>query len=292
VALSDEEARTCADLGRAWELGEVVRDGRLVQRGGVCPFSTPQGRCRIHAELGPQAKPSICRQYPLILVDADGERRAGIDPGCTHAFQPGGAELILPPDTPARTSTLAPEQRRAERGLLQLLGSATSVEQALSALGGGPAGDSAGLGARWLERLRAAQLERSLQVADLSPAWRRQLAPFARTAQLERVPTQTNLRPHEQAWALEATRRMIFLRLASGIPLLQGTALLCLLGASSLGWLNTGMDPATSFGGSLAAWLRALRRPWFWLALTPDAQTMAWLAQGGRRRGSSGSAGR
>ena len=282
VALSEEEARTCAALSHAWQLGEVVRKGRLVHQSGLCPFATPQGRCRIHAEQGALAKPAICRQYPLVLVDADGERRAGIDPGCAYANEPGGTELALPPEIPARSSTLAPEQRQAERGLLQLLGTVTRVEEALCALGGDPAADCAALQRRWLARLRAAQLERCLQLEDLSPTWRRHLSPFVRAAQLEEAPTDTSLPPHEQAWALEATRRMIFLRLASGIPVLQGVALLSLLGALSLGWLQA-EDPAPSFGASLAAWLRALRRPWFWLALTPDARTMEWLARGESR---------
>lgn len=55
----------------------VARDGwwggqRLAQRDdGSCVFLTPEGLCRIHAEFGFEAKPIICRTYPLQLVPLD-----------------------------------------------------------------------------------------------------------------------------------------------------------------------------------------------------------------------------
>ena len=38
---------------------------------GGCVFLTPDVRCRIHLEHGPQGKPLICRQFPLQLVPLD-----------------------------------------------------------------------------------------------------------------------------------------------------------------------------------------------------------------------------
>lgn len=53
----------------------VVREGwigsryRLAQRpDGSCVFLMPDGRCRVHTEFGADAKPLICRMFPLQLV--------------------------------------------------------------------------------------------------------------------------------------------------------------------------------------------------------------------------------
>ena len=47
-------------------------DGRegafLVHRNGQCVFLQDDGLCHIHAQLGPEAKPSFCRTYPFHLV--------------------------------------------------------------------------------------------------------------------------------------------------------------------------------------------------------------------------------
>lgn len=57
----------------------MVRSGllggyRLAQRAdGSCVFLNEQGLCRIHAELGFEAKPTICRTFPLQLVPHEKE---------------------------------------------------------------------------------------------------------------------------------------------------------------------------------------------------------------------------
>ena len=51
-------------VGRKWALNK--RDD------GACVFLLDDGRCRLHAELGFDAKPFACRVYPFTLTESDG----------------------------------------------------------------------------------------------------------------------------------------------------------------------------------------------------------------------------
>jgi lysine-N-methylase len=80
VWLSDDDQRKLHEQGwdgRADFAGQqvMVREGwlkrrwRLAQRpDGSCVFLMPDGRCRVHAEYGAEAKPLVCRMFPLQLV--------------------------------------------------------------------------------------------------------------------------------------------------------------------------------------------------------------------------------
>ncbi|UCG15530.1 MAG: YkgJ family cysteine cluster protein [Phycisphaerales bacterium] len=52
-------------VGRKWALNK--RDD------GACVFLLDDGRCRLHAELGFDAKPFACRVYPFTLTESDGK---------------------------------------------------------------------------------------------------------------------------------------------------------------------------------------------------------------------------
>ena len=43
----------------------------------ACVFLQEDGRCRLHAEIGPEAKPVVCRLYPFTLVPSGGRWLAG-----------------------------------------------------------------------------------------------------------------------------------------------------------------------------------------------------------------------
>ena len=49
---------------------------------GHCVFLDEERRCRIHARYGSAAKPHICQRFPLMLVEVEGELRAGPRPTC------------------------------------------------------------------------------------------------------------------------------------------------------------------------------------------------------------------
>lgn len=88
--------------------------GYLAQRDGACVFLRDDDRCAIHALLGPQAKPSMCQEFPYQLVSEPRGTVAVIRPACAglhrawRTADPVGPELpeieALPrPDRPIRT---------------------------------------------------------------------------------------------------------------------------------------------------------------------------------------------
>lgn len=64
---------------RAPGAGEPYRT-RLVD--GRCFFLDPENRCRIHAELSYEAKPPVCRSFPLTVLEVGGERYARLSFWC------------------------------------------------------------------------------------------------------------------------------------------------------------------------------------------------------------------
>jgi Fe-S-cluster containining protein len=62
------------------------RDYRLAHRpDGSCVFLLPDGLCRIHKELGFDAKPLVCRMFPLQVVPRDGVAILTIRRACPSA---------------------------------------------------------------------------------------------------------------------------------------------------------------------------------------------------------------
>ena len=80
IDLDDEELKRLGEqrwqehpdyAGRRIVVGQGLwkKRYRLAKRDdGSCVFSMPDGRCRIHAEHGPGAKPLICRMFPFQLI--------------------------------------------------------------------------------------------------------------------------------------------------------------------------------------------------------------------------------
>jgi lysine-N-methylase len=59
---------------------------RLAQRDdGSCVFLTTEGRCRIHAELGEEAKPLICRSFPRQVIALPGRAVVTVRRACPSA---------------------------------------------------------------------------------------------------------------------------------------------------------------------------------------------------------------
>ena len=66
----------------SWLGGEY----RLAHRDdGSCVFLLPDGLCRIHKELGFDAKPLICRTFPLQIVPREGVAYVTIRRACPSA---------------------------------------------------------------------------------------------------------------------------------------------------------------------------------------------------------------
>jgi lysine-N-methylase len=67
---------------------------RLAQReDGSCVFLTKDGRCRIHAEFGAEAKPLSCRMFPLQLVPRENGAVLTLRRACPTAAADQGPEL-------------------------------------------------------------------------------------------------------------------------------------------------------------------------------------------------------
>lgn len=67
---------------------------RLAQRAdGCCVFLNDKGLCRIHSELGYEAKPTICRVFPLQLIPQDKQVALTIRRACPSSALDLGQEM-------------------------------------------------------------------------------------------------------------------------------------------------------------------------------------------------------
>ncbi len=281
--VSEEEDERVRALGAELGVESPVVDGRLRFVDGRCVFLDPAG-CRLHARYGAAAKPTICRQYPLVLVDTGAERRVGIDPGCYSAWATRDApalaseEGLLGHHVPLDAA--AARQEAAVGGILAAPG--VTVAGALGALLGVPGATSLppGFAGRWIARLQAADLAGLLARPETGDAVRIGLAPMMATlARLDpgAPPPWPALAPAEDAWAVEVSTRMVSLRLCASFPFVPGVALLALGGAVVVGWADP--TPA-AFGRGLAAWSRAMRAPPWWQAVVPGPEALRELVGG------------
>lgn len=62
-------------------------------KNGDCVFLAPDGRCRIHARFGADAKPLACRLFPFLLVSAGDRWRVGLRFACPSATANNGRPL-------------------------------------------------------------------------------------------------------------------------------------------------------------------------------------------------------
>lgn len=110
------------DLARLEEQGWTQRLGHsptvefrgrvwLRQReDGSCIFLEPDGRCRIHAEFGLEAKPLACQLFPFVPMPGEGGVRIGLSYACPSMIRNRGAAL----------STHLNDLRRVVRGLPEI----------------------------------------------------------------------------------------------------------------------------------------------------------------------------
>ncbi len=135
--------------------GEGAPPALFLRRGddGACCFLEPDGRCRIHATFGHDAKPAICRVFPLQVVELAGELRVGANLRCPGTCRAGAASpldaeiarhgdllrrgpqegLALSLGLPGTAAAAAPRAAALEPELLELLASeGATVDQALA----------------------------------------------------------------------------------------------------------------------------------------------------------------
>lgn len=280
--LGDEEQARIRTLAAQLQVLDPIEDGRLRFADGRCVFLGADKKCQLHRHYGAAAKPLLCQQYPVVLLNTESGSRIGVDPGCLTLYGhwrdgdliPANARLV------PTASVMEPAQASTERALLTWSNRRdASVAGMLRFIMGHPPGSSLppGLAGRWLARVRAARLDQLLLHPEIGAPVRDALLPALRAAaQLdpERPPPDPRFGLEEEAFAVEVTRRLVFLRLVSTLPVVPAVGMLSLLGAVTLAWTGR-TGPA--FGRGLSAWSRSLRASAFWSALLPSAEAFESL---------------
>ena len=278
--LDEEEAQRVERFGAELGVPEPVADGRLSLVDGHCAFLGEDNLCRIHKQFGLEAKPTVCKQFPMVAIRAEEGLRIGVDPACYSAFfsvedgPPVGSGSLV-----ATGSQLEDSQRAFETKFLQLCEvDGVGVATLASWLSGEqPSAQRllpAGFEERVVERVREAELVEWVEKNPVGRAIRTSLLPVLQFAEQGGKSRWTELDSDADSWAVEAIRRVVFLRLTGDVPTVPGSALLLVAGAILCGRANPGAD---NFSRALAAWIRAVRFRQFWARFAPDAATMARL---------------
>jgi Fe-S-cluster containining protein len=242
----------------------------LGKSGGFCVFHRQGTGCTIHSLLGAEAKPRVCRLFPLMLVEDEGGARIGVLPTCLHdqdvwadgpAVPAGEIDEIV---DDGRLVAPRPAQG-GEAEVLQLLASPeATTARLLEFIGCAVSEDSLG---RWLDARLGALLEAvdglppELDPGPLHPA-----APIARLfgqfrswAEARPEGPWPEVTPEAGPWLRDALRRLVFLRETRRFPGLQW-ALLGYVAVARWASAWTGSDLAR-LGPAFAALLVVLETP-------------------------------
>jgi len=87
VPIDHDEAARIRTLAAALGIPSPLADGALRQNMGRCCFWAADAGCRLHETHGADAKPRVCRQFPIVRAG----NRVAIDPACPHHQATGPA---------------------------------------------------------------------------------------------------------------------------------------------------------------------------------------------------------
>ncbi|MFO0872628.1 MAG: YkgJ family cysteine cluster protein [Phycisphaerales bacterium] len=134
VQLRDDDLRVLRDQRWEQRLGEAVTvEFRgvtyLRQRDdGACIFLEPDGRCRIHAEFGLEAKPIACQLFPFSFAPGPDGVAIGLNFACQSVLENKGAALSTHAADLRRMLASVPEA--ATRGAAPMLTRSLRAERA------------------------------------------------------------------------------------------------------------------------------------------------------------------
>jgi hypothetical protein len=272
----DRIERLAIEMGVA----DPVEDGLLRFEDGHCVFLAEDRLCAIHRRYGSPAKPTLCRQYPLVVLRTESGLRAGVDPGCFTGIATWKTAPILEDDSPIAGTVSWPEPVAAvEARLLDLLGADGMTVAGLARALTGEAGEGMppAFAARVLRRVQGMDLASLLEERSAGAVFPEALGPLAAAIPTWAEPPPWRLGAEEDAWAIDALRRLIFLRLASHVQNPAAVVVLMLCGVLAAGWTDPRPAP---FGAAVAAWTRTIRAGRFVRALAPDAGAVEALVRG------------
>ena len=250
---------------------DPIVDGKLRMVDAHCVFQNENGLCSIHAEFGFDAKPLACQQYPLIVLDTESGRRAGIDPSCFTHFSSWRTADEVPIEAKVTNQlSMEPHQVQMEMNVLHALG--RPFREVLQVM----VRDPDNFGSRLVRMMQAADLEVPIHAPEGGRFLQQYMQALVKhVAKLDPNNAEVTLTGERAAYTVDVAQRMVGLRLLPAYPVLPGVALLTLAGGVLADWLHPDDDAA--FGATFSTWSRALRRPAFWGALTPDQQSLRLL---------------
>lgn len=290
VRLLEGEAEALLPRAAALGVAQPLDGDRLREIDGACVFLSERG-CALHARFGAASKPRVCQQFPVLAVRVEDGLRLGLDPGCLTTWRSWRTGPEIEVDSAIVSPAPYDEATRAsEAGLLALTGAPdATVARLLGTLSGeDPEGEAlpAGFADRWCRLLLRAPLVESLGRHGQAPVFHRHLSWLLAAldgALVEGQPPAWPLLGAEaDAFAVEVTRRMVFLRLGwrRGPP--PAIALATLAGAVTCAWglEARGELDEDRWAMALAVWTRAIRSDIFWRSIFPEPRVLRWLVTG------------
>lgn len=281
-----EEQALIVEQAAALGIADPLIDTTIRHVKGRCVFLSEESRCLIHERFGADAKPLVCRQFPRRATLAEDGLRVGIDPACTSAHQSWRDGPEVQPLVGMQSEVvLDAELGQSERALIALFSDPNmTFARAIQIMTGSPPlGPELPVAfvSRALATLRLAGIAGVFGDPDNGAEllyYIRHLEPTLGDLDPAKPPVFGEaLTPEMDAFAMEAMRRHLFLRLGDPVlpPIAQ--ALLVTMGVMISAWASPDED---HFASGLSGWLRLIRVRSVWSRIFPETQTARWVLTG------------
>jgi Fe-S-cluster containining protein len=279
--VNDTERASVEVFARLLERERPIVDGFLRMVQGACLFLDDDNLCSLHKTYGAKAKPTVCKQFPMVATQTGETLRVQVDPACYTAMSSWQNGTTVP-DQPliAATISLDATEVSEEERVLQILKRETTVGGVLHRLSGSSSRKPTppkGFEDRLVRLIQGAKLSDLLQESKMGVAFSGSISGVAAVEQADFARPRKALSRTRERWAIEATHRVVWLRLTPNVPTVRGVALLTLTGALLADWVS---DNDADYAKFLAGWVRALRSPLFVGRLVSNTEALRALLVG------------
>ncbi len=281
--INDSERDRIEGFAKVMGLDSPMNGNFLRMNKGACLFLGDDNLCSIHKKYGAAQKPTVCRQFPLVATQTESEVRVEVDPSCYTAMSTWRNGTLVP-DQPlvAATVNLSEFELSEEENILRLVSRAKTTAGLLGFMSGSTSRKPkapAQFDVHLINLIQDAKISELLAEPDMGAAFASSIAAISRVETEQFKPPTTAPSKGRERWALETTRRVVWLRLTPNIPTVRGVALLTLAGATLAHWLS---ESDADYALFLAGWIRALRSPLFVGRLVPNAEALRRLSGVGK----------